>query len=102
MSRHTSLGEPYKVRFRADGCEKIAFITALDKKRAEKKAHDFPNIISITKASIDYIRMESRDFKESTKDILEAKPVTSPIMMDEFIWSRRMRRKNMEKDKTDT
>ncbi len=105
MSRSSSLENTWKIRFRFDGRTKTAFVIAKDHKRAERLAQSYPNVIGVSKATRDYIRIETKNFKTFTDKIMEniAQPKLSPLAMDEFLWLRRNKRiDNRDKDRLDS
>jgi hypothetical protein len=105
MSRSATIEETWKIRFRVHGHIKTALVTAKDHKRAEGLAHSYPNVISVSKASNDYYRIERRELITFTDKLMAdiAQPKMSPLALDEFIWMRRNKRvENREKDKTDS
>lgn len=103
MSRSSAIEETYKIRFRINGIVKTSFVVAKDHHRAKAMAHSYPNVLSVSKASNDYIRIERSELKIfSDKVIEETKPLTA-LQMDEFVWMRRNKRiENKEKDKMDS
>jgi hypothetical protein len=105
MSRAATLENKWKIRFYS-GRSRIstAIITAKDHKRAERKAQSFRGIhgvISVSKLSDDYERIEKKELKIMTERVIEDnKNILSPLAMDEFIWLRRNKRlENKYKDK---
>jgi len=102
MSRTSTYEETFKIRFRINGIIKTSFIVAKDHQRAKSMAHNYPNVISVSKASNDYVRIERSELKIfSDKVIEESKPLTA-LQMDEFIWMRRHKRiENKQKDHID-
>ena len=103
MSRRcAALDDTWKIRFRSNGQIKTSFVNAKDHKRAERLANSFPNVISVSKARNDYVRIEKADFSKFTDELMKdiAKPQMTPLAMDEFLWMRRNRRiENKNKDK---
>jgi hypothetical protein len=85
------------------GQVKESTVIAYDHKKAERLACDFPNVISVAKATKDYDRIVNREFSNFSEHVIaDNKPLepVSAIAMDEFIWQRRnKRRDNMFKDK---
>lgn len=102
MSRHTSLENTWKVRFRDDGMVKTAFVVALDHKHAERLADSFPNVIGVSKATRDYFRIEQHEITRLSTELIKdiAQPKMTPLAMDEFLWMRRNKRvENKNKDR---
>jgi hypothetical protein len=102
MSRSSTYEETFKIRFRINGIVKTSFVVAKDHHRAKSMARNYPNVLSVSKASNDYIRIERSELKTfSDKVIEETKPLTA-LQMDEFIWMRRNKRiENKQKDHID-
>jgi len=102
MSRNSTIEETYKIRFRVNGFIKTSFVNAKDHQRAKNMAHNYPNVLSVSKASNDYVRIERSQLKTfADKIIEESKPLTA-LQMDEFIWMRRNKRiENKQKDHID-
>lgn len=104
MSRSATIEETWKIRFRVQGRIKTALVTAKDHKRAEGLAHTYPNVISVSKASNDYYRIERRELLTFTDKLMAdiAQPKMTALAMDEFIWMRRNKRiENRDKDHID-
>lgn len=96
------INEVAKSRFINHANKKIqtAFITASGAKRADDIAHHrFHHIVSVSKASDSYIRIERSQLKSFEKKVLaDNKP--NAIALDEMLWLRRNKRiENKGKDK---
>ena len=94
MSRVSSLGDTWIIRFRVHGKINTSLVTAKDHKRAERKAKAYPNVIGVSKARNDVFRIANDELKTFTNNLMKeiAKPALTPLAMDEFIWKRRKKR----------
>jgi hypothetical protein len=102
MGRSNGRTLTFEARFVSGGKVKSAIIEARDHKRAERKAQEFPHLLSVEKigykAGLGLLATKLTD--DLMKDI--AQPRMSPIAMDEFLWLRRNKRiQNKVKDNLD-